>query len=148
MSLWDWAVEAYGRPDAEEACLALQDRHGQCAPFLLWAVWANPDEAALNEGMKLAKRWHGAVISPLRVARRAMKEPPFAHEALREEIKAAELKAERALLEALEPVAPRKDGEALAALMAASALWGVGAAAPKQALQRLADAVSGSLPAR
>ncbi|HEX6866394.1 MAG TPA: TIGR02444 family protein [Caulobacteraceae bacterium] len=147
MSLWDWAVEAYGRPDAEAACLALQDRYGQCVPFLLWAVWANPDEAALNAGMRVARGWHGGVIAPLRSARRAMKEPPFDDEALREEIKACELKAERGLLEALAPVTRRRKGEAMASLMAASALWGAGAGAPKQALQRLADAVSDSLPA-
>jgi len=148
LSLWDWAVEAYGRPGAEAACLALQDRYGQCVPFLLWAIWANPGEAALNEGLGVARGWHRAVIAPLRGARRTLKEPPFAQDELREEIKAAELKAERAMLEALEPVAGRKDGDALAALMAASALWGAGAGAPKQALQQLAEAVSASLPAR
>lgn len=148
MSLWDWAVEAYGRPGTEDACLALQDRYGQCAPLLLWALWANPGEDALKDGLAVAKRWHHGVIAPLRAARRTLKEPAFSHEDLREEIKAAELKAEKGLLEALAKVSRRRKGEALDALMAASAAWGVGAGAPKQALQQLADAVSASLPAK
>ena len=148
MSLWDRAVAAYGQPDAEDACLALQDRYGQCVPFLLWAIWANPDAAALREGLALARRWHEGVIAPLRTARRTLKGPAFDHNDLREEIKAAELKAERGLLEALAKVARRRKGEAMAALSAASAAWGTGAGAPKQALQRLADAVSASLAAK
>jgi uncharacterized protein (TIGR02444 family) len=148
VSLWDWAVEAYALPGAEDACLALQDRYGQCAPFLLWAIWANPSEDALKDGLAVAKRFHHGVIAPLRAARRTLKEPAFNLEALREEIKAAELKAEKGLLDALAKTSRRRKGEALDALMAASAAWGVGAGAPRQALQQLADAVSGSLPAK
>ena len=42
MSLWDWSLEAYGQPGVPEACLALQDGHGQNTSLLLWAVWAEP----------------------------------------------------------------------------------------------------------
>lgn len=139
MSLWDWAVETYGRPGVAEACLALQDSYGQNVSFLLWAIWANPDEAALARGVQVARDWDQAVLAPLRSVRRALK----TDEALREDIKAAELKAERRLLETLAPLAKAAPGEALAALSAASTAWGSGAAAPRPALQRLAAAVSG-----
>jgi uncharacterized protein (TIGR02444 family) len=139
LSLWDWAVETYGRPGVGEACLALQDSYGQNVSFLLWALWAGPDEAALARGVQAAREWDQAVLAPLRSVRRALK----TDEALREDIKAAELKAERRLLEALEPLAKAAPDDALQALTAASTAWGSGAAAPRQALQRLATAVSG-----
>ena len=126
MKLWDWAVGAYDRSDVADACLKLQDSYGQNVPFLLWAAWAHPDEATLKRGRQIAKDWDRAVTGPLRAVRRELK-GSAPHEELRADIKAAELKAERALLEAL---------------TAASTAWGAGAAAPGAALRRLAAAVS------
>ena len=83
------------------------------------------------------------MLSPLRMARRALKTPQFASDDAREDVKAAELKAERTLLERLEPLAPRAAGDPMQTLTAASTAWGAGAPAPGKALQRLADAVSG-----
>ena len=40
MSYWDWAVEVHGRPGVDEALTTLQDHHGQCVAYLLWAAWA------------------------------------------------------------------------------------------------------------
>ena len=141
MKLWDWAVTAYDGPGVADACLALQDSYGQNVPFLLWAAWSHPDEATLKQGRQIARDWDRAVTGPLRSVRRELK-GSTSHEELREDIRAAELKAERALLEALEPLAKRRKGDVFEALIAASAAWGAGAAAPQAALRRLAAALS------
>jgi len=148
MSLWDWTLHAYGRPGVPEATLALQDAHGQNTSFLLWAVWAEgPDAAALARGAEIARSWDAAVLKPIREVRRTLK-PAFdgvddgAREGLREDVKAAELRAERVVMESLEALAGNAEGgtPALAALQAASAAWG--APAPDDALAALASALS------
>lgn len=150
MGLWDWTLEAYARPGAPQACLALQDGHGQNTPFLLWAVWAETADAALlARAADLARRWDALAVSPLRAVRRALK-PAFegvaddAREGLREDVKAVELRAERVLLEALEALLEESGGgrggaSALKALEAASGAWGP--PAPDAALAALAAAL-------
>jgi uncharacterized protein (TIGR02444 family) len=153
MRFWTWALEAYARPGAAQACLDLQDRHGQCVPYLLWAAWAaregRPlDRAALEAGAALSARWEAAAVGPLRAARRAMKpEAPgvadAAREALRAEVKALELKAEQLLIETLEALAPPPVSDALPlkpALAAALGAWP--AKASEAALDRLAQTLS------
>jgi uncharacterized protein (TIGR02444 family) len=150
MSFWDWAVKTYARPGVAEACLELQDRHAQSVLYLLWAAWAAGAGRALTPshlaaGAKLAARWDEAAIRPLREIRRRLK-PPFpgleetAKSALREQIKAVELKAERVLIDALEALAPAAAG---APLLAAQALAAAGAAwpspAPRPAIETLAQ---------
>ncbi len=145
MSLWDWTLKAYGEPGVPEATLFLQDAHGQNTSFLLWAVWAEgPDAATLAEAAKLAKAWDATILKPLREVRRALKPafPPVddgGREGLREDIKAAELRAERVLMETLETLAGPSSGghPALESLKAASAAWGQ--AAPDDALAGLAS---------
>lgn len=148
MSLWDWTLEAYSQAGVPEATLDLQDTHGQNTAYLLWAVWAEgPSAEALRQGAETAKAWEAVVLKPIRQARRALK-PAFpgvddgAREALREDVKAVELRAERVLMEALETLAPAAEGgrPALEALKAASAAWG--APAPDDALAGLAAALS------
>lgn len=146
MGLWDWTLEAYGRPGVAEACLALQDRHRQNTSFLLWAVWAEAaDPALLARAADVARRWEMLALSPIREVRRALK-PPFGgvadepREGLRDEVKAVELRAERVLMEALEAMTGGRGGEpALAALEGASAAWGK--PAPADALAALALAL-------
>ncbi|CAN5682913.1 hypothetical protein BH11PSE1_BH11PSE1_33150 [soil metagenome] len=148
MSLWDWTLEAYGQAGVPQATLALQDAHGQNTSFLLWAVWAEgPDAEALAKAVAVAKAWGAAVLVPIRDVRRTLKAalPPVddgAREGLREDVKAAELRAERVLMEALEGIASASSGGhgALAALQAASAAWGK--AAPDDALAVLARALT------
>src|SRR5665213_2549034 len=116
MRFWTWALEAYARPGAAEACLKLQDRFGQCVPYLLWAAWAaregrRLDAATLQAGAELCGRWETAAVGPLREARRAMKPSAAgiadgARETLRAEVKALELKAEQLLIETLEALSP------------------------------------------
>jgi uncharacterized protein (TIGR02444 family) len=153
MRFWTWALEAYARPGAAQACLELQDRHGQNIPYLLWAAWAASegrplDRATLEAGAGLAARWEAAAVGPLRAARRAMKpEVPgmadLAREALRAEVKALELQAEQLLIEALEALPPAAGSEDLRlkpALLAATAAWP--ARASEEALEQLAQTLS------
>ena len=147
MGLWDETLQAYGRPGVPEACLALQDTHGQNTSFLLWAVWAETaDTALLARAAEVARRWEALALGPLREVRRALK-PPFPGVAdgprqdLREDVKAAELRAERVLMESLEAMTHDRRGvPALTALEAASKAWG--APAPDDALAALAAALS------
>lgn len=148
MSLWDWTLKAYAQPGVPEATLALQDEHGQNTSFLLWAVWSEGASAeALSQGAEVAKAWDAAVLKPVREVRRTLK-PAFpgiddhSREGLRADVKDAELRAERVLMESLEALAPASSGgrPALEALKAASAAWG--SPAPDGALATLAAALS------
>lgn len=130
-SIWDWAAEAYARPGVEAACFALQDRHGQCVPYLLWALWAAPEPAVLTAGAEVARAWSAAVIEPVRSARRASKQrfagvEDTAREALRRALKASELATERVLLDALAGVAgpAGENRDPFETLRAAAAAWG------------------------
>ncbi|MCC7265991.1 MAG: TIGR02444 family protein [Caulobacteraceae bacterium] len=135
MSLWDWTLAAYGRPGVPEACLELQDRFGRNTSFLLWAAWAGgrgraPDGAGLAEAAATARAWEAEVLGPLREVRRRLKpaRPPVgdtAREGLREDVKAAELRAERVLMETLEALTPAAGaGDAAEALNRAAEAWG------------------------
>lgn len=146
MSIWEWALEAYGRPGVPEACLELQDRHGQNTSLLLWAVYdevSDPD--LLARAAEATRAWDRTALVPLRDVRRALKSPlpPFddgARLALREEVKGLELAAERLLLETLDRLSAGRGGApALEALTAASRAWG--APAPANALAELAAAL-------
>ncbi|HZZ30526.1 MAG TPA: TIGR02444 family protein [Phenylobacterium sp.] len=147
MSLWDWTLQAYARPGAPEACLALQDDYGQNTSLLLWAIWAEAaDPAVLARAADVARRWEALALIPIRGVRRALK-PAFEgvdddeRENLREDVKAVELRAERVLMETLEAMTGDLGGaHALAALEAASAAWGT--PAPPNALAALAAALS------
>ncbi len=153
MTFWTWALEAYGRPGAAQACLDLQDQHGQCVPYLLWAAWAAREgrplaRPTLDAGAELAARWDAAAVGPLRAARRAMKQAvpgmaDAAREALRAKVKALELQAEQRLIETLEAMSPAAGPAALPpkpALVAAVAAWP--AEASEAALDRLAQTLS------
>jgi uncharacterized protein (TIGR02444 family) len=145
--IWEWALSAYARPGVADACLRLQDAHGQNTSFLLWAVWAETkDPALLAHAAAVTKAWDETALTPLRAVRRALKatQPPVADEAregLREDVKAAELRAERVLMETLASLSAdaRGGASALEALEAASAAWPV--QAPGEALAALAAAL-------
>lgn len=147
MALWSWMVRAYARAGVSEACLHLQDSYGQNVPYLLWAVWAGArDPASLARATEVTRRWETMAILPLRQVRRDLKPacPPIddaVREGLREDVKAAELRAERALVETLERLTgeDRDAAGALEALQAASRAWGQ--PPPRPALAALADAL-------
>ncbi|MFI4966134.1 MAG: TIGR02444 family protein [Caulobacterales bacterium] len=146
MALWDWTLKAYGQAGVPQACLALQDAHGQNTSLLLWAVWAEAaDPALLARTAGVARRWEAATLTPIRGVRRALK-PAFdgvddaGRVALRDDVKAVELRAERVLMEALEAMTGDPGGaRALDALEAASRAWG--RPAPADALAALAAAL-------
>ena len=149
MRLWDFAVAIHGEPGVDAGLIDLQDNHGQCVSYLLWAVWAARHgrpltKTALTAAAGLARNWEAEVTAPLRAARRALKQPrpPMAdarREALRTRVKAVELAAERTLLEALEAATPKRGGRAgydvAEALRAAMLVWS--APAPASALAPL-----------
>ena len=147
MSLWGWTLEAYARPGVPEACLELQDEYGQNTSYLLWAVWAEGADAATLQAAATAGRdWDETVLKPIRAVRRTLKArfdavDDGAREGLREDVKAAELRAERVLMEAFEALGEHRRGgrPALEALKAASRAWGP--PAPDEALARLARAL-------
>lgn len=134
--LWDWAVRAWGADGVSDACLHLQDAAGQNVPLLLWAAWAArtgraPDADTLEAACDIARAWQEAAIAPLREVRRALKgrNPDLDdadREAVRAQVKAVELEAERRLLAALEALTPAPEGAprpVLAALIAAARQW-------------------------
>ncbi len=150
MSLWDWAVAAYGAPGVADACLALQDHHEQNVPLLLWSAWVaetgrRPDEETIEAACDTARTWDGVVTAPLRAVRRTLKAPvpdidDGPREAMRARIKAIELEAEKHLLEALEALAPTPGGPKRAAidgLVATARVWS--SITPRPALIRLAE---------
>jgi len=143
VDVWRYSVAAYAQPDVEAACLRLQDEHGQCVPLLLWRLWACAegravDRALLDLAVAAARAWDEAAVAPLRKMRRGLKRPfpligDASREALRGDIKAAELNAERMLLETLEAMTPAPNGAA---------------AAPGAALASLCKAWNGAAPDR
>lgn len=148
MTLWEFVCSTYARPGVSGACLDLQDVHAQCVPFLLWRMWTlaerRPvDEALLATAVAAARAWEVAAVTPLRDVRRRLKHPaPPVEDAaridLRDEVKSAELAAERILLDTLEALTPAPGGDQLdwaPALAATAAAWDP--AIPGDALRRL-----------
>ncbi|MFP4606752.1 MAG: TIGR02444 family protein [Thiohalospira sp.] len=148
-SLSAFAESLYARHGVREACLQLQDGAGRDVTLLLAAVWlgcrgrmAGPAEWAAVDA-ELAP-WREGVVEPLRGVRRRLRERADGSEveALREQVKAAELAAEFRALAWLEgrlavvgvPSGPGVD--AVAANLAAVA----GSAAPAAALAALRGA--------
>lgn len=148
--LWTWACAAYAAPGVSEACLSLQDHHEQNVPLLLWAAWTaatgrRPDEETIEAACDTARAWQTTTIAPLRAVRRTLKTPvpdleAEARLAVREQVKAAELAAERHLLNGLEALSPAPAGAArpaLDALVETARLWD--RVVPRPALRSLAD---------
>ncbi len=155
---WDWAVEAYGRDGVAEACLALQDDHGQCVPLLLWAAWRGMTGARISDdvgtrAVAMARAWSDGVTAPLRSVRRRMKTPLSEGDdavrlALRDKVKAIELEAERALMQLLESLsgepravpAPFRTVLVLDSLGRIAGLWSPGF--PAEGVARLSEALT------
>ena len=150
MSLWDWALTAYAADGVADACLELQEAAGQNVPLLLWAAWCaaegrNPDEDALEAAGDTARAWQETAIAPLRAVRRALKArapdlDDTDREAVRAQVKAVELEAERRLLTALEALAPAPSAPPqppLNTMVAAARAWSP--MTPRAGLVRLAD---------
>lgn len=148
--LWTWAVAAYDAPGVAEACLSLQDHNEQNVPLMLWAAWVavtgrRPDEETIEAACDAARAYDTVVVAPLRTVRRTLKAPiPDVdnehREALRQQVKALELDAERRLMLELEALAPAPSGaprRALDGLAETAKLWA--RVVPRPALTTLAD---------
>ena len=107
--LWPFAVELYQRPGVAHACLALQGQGGNVC-LILAACWLGGrgvrlDASRITALQRVAEPWHTQVIKPLREVRTAWREPCQADQAwaaIREQVKALELNAERHLLDRLQ----------------------------------------------
>lgn len=150
MSLWDWSVRAWAAPGVADAGLDLQDAQGLCIPLMLWAAWTAatgraPDTEAVEAACDTARAWSETTVAPLRAIRRTLKAaiPDMddgAREAIRGQVKAAELEAERHLLVALEALAPEPwtaPRPVLPALVTVAREWS--AVTPRTALALFAD---------
>lgn len=144
--LWDWAVEQYALPGAAEACLRLQDAHGLSVPLMLWALWSeaggrSPD---LEAGARTARAWEDEAVGPLRRLRRALKalEADADREAVRDQVKAVELDAERRLLNALERLPALPGPPPAPAVLLAAAAAAFGAPTPPESFERLLRALN------
>lgn len=151
LTLWAYATDVWRRPDVEPACLELQNAYGHSPPLLLWRLWAieqrRPlDIATIENAVAATRRWENTVTRPLRAVHQSMKSAlPVVHDQaradIRGKIRAVELDAERALLDALDGLTPapgerRDDG--LSALLELAAIWG--SSAPIFDLRRLLGA--------
>jgi uncharacterized protein (TIGR02444 family) len=150
MSLWDWALKAYAADGVADACLELQDTAGQNVPLLLWAAWCAaegrvPDDDALEAAGDTARAWQETAIAPLRAVRKALKArapdlDDTDREAVRAQVKAVELEAERRLLAALEALSPPPSGLSqppINTMGSAARVWSP--MTPRAGLVRLAD---------
>lgn len=149
-AFWDWALAAYRAPGVSEACLDLQDGAGQNVPLLLWAAWTAAtgrplDEDTIEAACDAARAWESVAVLPLRNVRRTLKKPipdigDAGREALRDQVKAVELAAERHLmadLEALIEEPTRAPRPAIDALVAVARVWS--RVVPRPALTVLAE---------
>jgi uncharacterized protein (TIGR02444 family) len=151
-TFWDWALEAYGREGVAEACLDLQDRHGQCVPLLLWAAWLSAREEAasddtLEAACDIARAWDNTTLEPLRALRRKLKSPHPDIEAgarldMRQKTIELERRAEHHLMQALEhlPREAAQGAETLKALVSVTRVWSP--VTPRKELQTLTACLS------
>ena len=113
----------WARPDVEAACLRLQEQFGADANLILFALDLTSTGRAVDaqtraRAIAIAADWTPSVITPLRAARRALKQRD---PSLYARAKALELDAEWALQAALQavadaaPQASADDGQAVMA---------------------------------
>lgn len=134
--LWAWSLKAWKADGVETAGLDLQDAQGQNLPLMLWAAWCAqtgraPDADDIEAACDTARVWQETTVVPLRAVRRQLKArmPDFDdddREAIRAQVQAIELDAERRLLAALEALAPAPSGAArpvFPALIAVAREW-------------------------
>src|SRR5262249_42267207 len=101
---WRFSLRLYRRPEAVDACIALQEEAGVDVNLLLFLLWQGTLSRALSaaEVAELERRigpWRNATVVPLRALRRALKSPPelvapATSEHFRTRIKAAQLEAQ------------------------------------------------------
>jgi len=114
---WQFSQALYAKEGVEAACLGLQDRRGLNVNLLLYCCWAGLaggkplDVGDLSEAVEHIAQWQAEVIQPLRWVRRLVKEgvtgvPQKDAEPAREQVKQAELSAERVEQKILQRLLP------------------------------------------
>jgi uncharacterized protein (TIGR02444 family) len=103
-SFWDFSLQVYGGDGAAPICLSLQERHAADINLLLYCAWAGAlghriDAADLALAEAAVGRWNLEIVVVLRGLRSMLKTDwmgcaPETAEAIRAEIKSAELNAE------------------------------------------------------
>jgi uncharacterized protein (TIGR02444 family) len=101
---WNGIVALYADPAVAQELIKRQDAEGLDVVLHLFAQWCAAqgqplDDAALADAAATMAGWRTQVIAPLRSLRRAMKTldaDPGLREAVRSQVQAAELAAERA----------------------------------------------------
>lgn len=107
--LWSFSLSTYARPGVEPACLQLQSA-GINVCLLLCGLWLGErgvtcNEQRLQQLRSVAEPWDADVVQPLRALRvnwKVVATDDSELNALREQVKALELEAERHLLVRLE----------------------------------------------
>ncbi|PMU10038.1 MULTISPECIES: TIGR02444 family protein [unclassified Pseudomonas] len=150
--LWSFSLSTYARPGVEPACLQLQSA-GINVCLLLCGLWLGErgvtcNEHRLQQLRSVAEPWDADVVQPLRALRvnwRVVATDDSELNALREQVKALELQAERHLLVRLERLAlswPQDEATDLSAWLESVA---AGAAhLDRDALHQLRVAVTGT----
>ena len=108
LRFWDFSVGLYDRVGVADACLALQSQHGLDVNLLLYCCWIGTSRGKLRDAeftaaVEFAETWSVNVARKLREARTWMKTtgcesgyvPQAECMAVRADVKAAELAAER-----------------------------------------------------
>lgn len=111
-TFWEWSLEIYDQPGVAPALLHFQDAHGFHVTQLLACLWMGAMGKSSDSEFWTALRpafdaWATPVITPLRQLRRHLKQDlaqikPADRLALREEMRALELRAEQLFMEAIE----------------------------------------------
>lgn len=112
--LWSFSLALYARPGVEQACLQLQAA-GANVCLLLCGAWLGQRGVTCNEQRlqllrNVVEPWDTDIVRPLRALRTQWKNAATHDDelrALREQVKALELEAERHLLLRLERAAQR-----------------------------------------
>ncbi len=111
--LWEFSLYHYARPGVSDACLNLQDEHGANVNIVFWVMWLGfrgqlLEAAQLVQAQRKVHSWDQHYLLPLRQLRRRLKvefgTSDKSIEAVRSQIKQAELLAEKHLQKLLETV--------------------------------------------
>lgn len=149
--LWSFSLATYARPGVEDACLQLQTA-GANVCLLLCGLWLEQrgvacDEQRAAQLLTLTGSWDADVVQPLRTLRMQWKTRAVVDAVLkgmRDQIKALELEAERALLSRLEGVAQVWPRNGSGSMVWLEALTGPAASLNRDALQVLRVAATGT----
>ena len=113
--LWEFSLKLYAEPGVAASCLILQDQHGYDVNLVLFCIWYGCRHGELTDdllktALETSDHWHETVVRPLRSLRtqlkRDLKDSAYSSSSeisvLREQIKTAELNAERIQQQELE----------------------------------------------